>query len=171
MFFLHSQGHPEPQATLSQGRTSPTPALCCLLDAYSSDTLAWINTLISLMLPSSKQSYKTRSESSCFLSVTVSHTFMMSIIHHSWSVVAERSSLPDSSFGVSSRMWVRIPAVTLLSLSKTLVSTQGLNGYLWGQSWLISPGPICAVMAAIELYTPQGAEMVSGMMYEPYQQG
>ena len=28
-------------------------------------------------------------------------------------VVAERSSLPDSSSGVSSRMWVRIPAVTL----------------------------------------------------------
>ena len=25
-------------------------------------------------------------------------------------------------------------------------------------------------MAAIELYTPQGAEMVSGMMYEPYEQ-
>ena len=24
-------------------------------------------------------------------------------------------------------------------------------------------------MAAIELYTPQGAEMVSGMMYEPYE--
>ena len=38
-----------------------------------------------------------------------------------------------------------------------------------GQSWLISP--ICAVMAAIELYTPQGAEMVSGMIYEPYEQG
>ena len=38
----------------------------------------------------------------------------------SWSVVAERSSLPDSSSGVSSRMWVRIPAVTLVSLSKTL---------------------------------------------------
>ena len=36
---------------------------------------------------------------------------------------------------------------------------------------MISPGPICAVMAAIELYTPQGAEMVSGMMYEPYEQG
>ena len=35
-------------------------------------------------------------------------------------VVAERSSLPDSSSGVSSRMWVRIPAVTLVSLSKTL---------------------------------------------------
>ena len=40
-----------------------------------------------------------------------------------------------------------------------------------GQSLLISTGPICAVMAAIELYTPQGAEMVSGMMYEPYEQG
>ena len=26
-------------------------------------------------------------------------------------------------------------------------------------------------MAAIELYTPQGAEMVSGMMYEPHEQG
>ena len=26
-------------------------------------------------------------------------------------------------------------------------------------------------MAAIELYIPQGAEMVSGMMYEPYEQG
>ena len=36
------------------------------------------------------------------------------------SVVAERSSLPDSSSGVSNRMWVRIPAVTLVSLSKTL---------------------------------------------------
>ena len=38
----------------------------------------------------------------------------------SWGVVAERSSLPDSSSGVSSRMWVRIPVVTLVSLSKTL---------------------------------------------------
>ena len=36
------------------------------------------------------------------------------------SVVAERSSLPYSSSGVSNRMWVRIPAVTLVSLSKTL---------------------------------------------------
>ena len=26
-------------------------------------------------------------------------------------------------------------------------------------------------MAAIELYTLQGAEMVSGMIYEPYEQG
>ena len=34
--------------------------------------------------------------------------------------LAERSSLPDSSSGVSNRMWVRIPAVTLVSLSKTL---------------------------------------------------
>ena len=37
-----------------------------------------------------------------------------------WSVVPERSNLPDSSSGISSRMWVRIPAVTLVSLSKTL---------------------------------------------------
>ena len=64
--------------------------------------------------------------------------------------------------------------MTLVSLSKTLNhncfnSTQGLNGYLCqGRVGCISTGPICAVMAAIELYTPQGAEMVSGMMYEPY---
>ena len=84
---------------------------------------------------------------------------------------AERSSLPDSSSGVSSRMWVRIPAVALVSLSiiASLHPGVGLNGYLWGQSWLISP--ICAVMAAIELYIPQGAEIGSGMIYEPYEQG
>ena len=38
---------------------------------------------------------------------------------------------------------------------------------------LISPihVHVCAIIAAIELYTPQGAEMVSGMIYEPYDQG
>ena len=44
----------------------------------------------------------------------------VSMYNSYWSVVAERSSLPYSSSGVSSRMWVRIPAVTLVSLSKTL---------------------------------------------------
>ena len=38
----------------------------------------------------------------------------------------------------------------------------GVNGYLWGQSWLL---------CLIELYTPQGAEMVSGMIYVPDEQG
>ena len=52
-------------------------------------------------------------------------------------------------------------------LSLVQYVTRDFTHYLWGQSWLISP--ICAVMAAIELYTPQGAEMVSGMMYEPYE--
>ena len=33
----------------------------------------------------------------------------------------------------------------------------------------LAPG--CAEMAAIELHTPQGAEMVSGMIYEPDEQG
>ena len=31
--------------------------------------------------------------------------------------------------------------------------------------------PICAEMAATELYTPRGAEMVSGMIYAPNEQG
>ena len=30
---------------------------------------------------------------------------------------------------------------------------------------------LCAEMAAIELYIPQGAEMVSGMIYAPDEQG
>ena len=30
---------------------------------------------------------------------------------------------------------------------------------------------LCAEMAAIELYTSQGAEMVSGMIYAPDEQG
>ena len=34
--------------------------------------------------------------------------------------------------------------------------------------WL---APALYALAAIEQYTPQGAEMVSGMMYKPYEQG
>ena len=30
---------------------------------------------------------------------------------------------------------------------------------------------LCAKMAAIELYTPQGAEMILGMIYAPDEQG
>ena len=42
----------------------------------------------------------------------------------------------------------------------------GVNGYLWGQSWLLCLiiSPICPEMAAIQLYTSQWAEMVSGMI-------
>ena len=58
-------------------------------------------------------------------------------------VVAERSSLPDSSSGVSSRMWVRIPVMTLVSLSKTLnhnclVLRMGRKA--------VHVGPVCCVM-------------------------
>ena len=77
----------------------------------------------------------------------------------------------------SSEMWVPILAATavLVSFSKTLncsspprskwVPGEGRVGLLR----LISP--ICAEMAAIELKTPQGAEMVSGKIYEPDEQG
>ena len=47
---------------------------------------------------------------------TISIPFAYIYVH----VMADRSCLPDSSSGVSSRMWVRIPAMTLVSLSKTL---------------------------------------------------
>ena len=50
----------------------------------------------------------------------------------SWSVVAERSSLSGSSSGVSSRMWVRVPAVTLVSLSRHLIIIASLHpGVKW----------------------------------------
>ena len=40
------------------------------------------------------------------------------------------------------------------------------------RSWFLCLiSPICTKMAAIELYTPQGAEMVSGMIYAPDLQG
>ena len=62
--------------------------------------------------------------------------------------MAERSSLPESSSGVSSRMWVRIPAVTLVSLSKTLnhncfVLRRGRKAV----------GPVCCLMHVKEPMT------------------
>ena len=56
-------------------------------------------------------------------------------------VVAERSSLPDSSSGVSSRMWVRIPVVTIVSLSKTL--NHNCFVLRMGRK---AVGPVCCVM-------------------------
>ena len=111
----------------------------------------------------------------------VTHKMPVSWIHQNppvWSVMAERSSLPDSrtqvlvlaaECGFESRPWHLCPWARHLIIIASL--HPGVKWYLWGQSWLISP--ICAVMAAIELYMyiPQGAEMVSGMMYEPYEQG
>ena len=58
-----------------------------------------------------------------------------------WGVVAERSSLLDSSSGVSSRMWVRIPVVTLVSLSKTL--NHNCFVLRMGRK---AVGPVCCVM-------------------------
>ena len=57
--------------------------------------------------------------------------------------------------GFESRPWHLCPWARHLIIIASLLATQGLNGYLWGQSWLTSTSPICAVMAAIELYTPQ----------------
>ena len=56
-------------------------------------------------------------------------------------VMAERSSLLDSSSGVSSRMWVRIPVVTLVSLSKTL--NHNCFVLRMGRK---AVGPVCCVM-------------------------
>ena len=63
-------------------------------------------------------------------------------------VVAERSSLPDSSSGVSSRMWVRIPVVTLVSLSKTL--NHNCFVLRMGRK---AVGPVCCVMHVKERRT------------------
>ena len=78
-----------------------------------------------------------------------------------------------STTGVSNRMWVRIPAVTLVSARHLIIIASLHPGVKWVpvRAELVDEHRPCAVMAAIELYTPQGAEMVSGMMYEPYEQG
>ena len=97
-----------------------------------------------------------------------------------WSATAGRFSASDlCSDGWVVRMWDRTPTATvvLVSLSKTLYhnwfspprSGMGTCESRVGCVCLISP--ICAVMAAIELCTPQGAEMVSGMIYVPDEQG
>ena len=53
----------------------------------------------------------------------------------------------------SSECGVRTPTAVLMYFTIIASLHPGVNGYLWGQSWLISP--ICAEMAAIELYTPK----------------
>ena len=93
--------------------------------------------------------------------------------------MAERFSASDlCSDGRVVRMWVRTPTATmvLMSLGKTLYrncfSPPRSKWVREGQSWLLCLiSPICAEMAAIELYTPQVAEMVSGMIYAPDEQG
>ena len=63
------------------------------------------------------------------------------LLHVQWGVVAERSSLPGSSSGVSSRVWVRVPVVTLVSLSKTL--NHNCFVLRMGRK---AVGPVCCVM-------------------------
>ena len=54
----------------------------------------------------------------------------------------------------------------------TIIASLHLGVNKGGQSWLLClVSSICAEMAAIELYTPQGAEMVSGKIYAPDEQG
>ena len=63
------------------------------------------------------------------------------------------------------RVWVRIPTATVVLICPwawhftcTIIASlhPGVNGYLWGQSWLLCLiSHICAEMAAIELYTPR----------------
>ena len=68
-------------------------------------------------------------------------------------------------------MGSRTPTATvvLMSLSKTLYH----NCFSPHRSkWVPVRADLVAIeMAAIELYTPQGAEMVSGMIYAPDEQG
>ena len=70
--------------------------------------------------------------------------------------------------------WLRLWCLCPWARHFTIIASlhPGVNGYLWGQSWLLCLiSPLCAEMAAIELCTPQGAEMVSGMIYAPDEQG
>ena len=66
-------------------------------------------------------------------------------------------------------MLIRTPTVTvvLVSFSKTLYH----NCFSPPRSKRVPVMAELVVMAVIELYTPQGAEMVSGMIYAPDEQG
>ena len=74
-------------------------------------------------------------------------------------------------------MWVRILAATvvLVSFSKTLYhncfSPPRSKWVPVRADLVVLISPLCAEMAAIELYSPHGAEMVSGMIYAPDEQG
>ena len=93
--------------------------------------------------------------------------------------MAERFSALDlCSDGRVVRMWVRTPTATvvLMSLSKILYhNCFSPLGSKWvpvrAELVVVIDYPLCADMAAIELYTPQGAEMVSGMIYGSDEQG
>ena len=93
--------------------------------------------------------------------------------------MAERFSASDlCSDGRIVRMWVRIPTTTvvLMSLSKTchhncFSPPRSKWAPVRAELVVVFDEPYMRKMAAIELYTPQGAEMVSGMIYEPDEQG
>ena len=75
-------------------------------------------------------------------------------------------SNPDRDHGAYMYMYMCMSSSIIASLHPQV------NGYLRGQSWLLCLiSSICAEMAATELYTPQGAETVSGMIYAPDEQG
>ena len=80
------------------------------------------------------------------------------------------SALDLSSDGRVVRMWVRTVTMVLMSLSKTIYHncfspprSKWVEGRVGCCVWLA----LWTKMAAIELYTPQRAEMVSGMIYAP----
>ena len=75
-------------------------------------------------------------------------------------------------------MWVQIPTATmgLMSSSKTLYhSCFSPPRSKWvpvrAELAVVFDIALCALMTAIELYIPQGVEMVSGMIYAPDEQG
>ena len=65
--------------------------------------------------------------------------------------------------------------MVLVYLSKTLYhncfSTPRVKWVPVRAELVVVFGYVCTKMAAIELYTPHGAEMVSGMIYAPDKQG
>ena len=99
----------------------------------------------SIPIPRTQKMFEQKSETSiCAASMSSQH-FQKSFTGNCnrWSVVAERSSAPDSSSGVV-RMWVRIPAwpvAALVSLSKTL--NHNCFVLRMGRK---AVGPVCCVM-------------------------
>ena len=75
------------------------------------------------------------------------------LVHWICVLMAESS---ERGFESWPQPWCLCPSASHFTIIASL--HPGVNGYLWGQSWLLCLiNPICAEMAAIELYTPPGS--------------
>ena len=89
------------------------------------------------------------------------------LVHWICVLMAESS---ECGFEPRPRQWCLCPWARHFTIIASL--HPGVNGYLWGQSWLLCLiSPMRRNGSNWAACTPQGAEMVSAMIYVPDEQG